>query len=376
MMTSIPLNTPVCLQSHIGKNLHCESRTVVCSDAGKKEWEYMLIKKIDNGKFIIQSCQNGRNLQVQPHGRCVFANHNELLWEQFDIEAVGDGRFIFISCHTGKVLNCNEIGDVWCVIDYSKRRRWEKWRFIIPDAVVKKEMMMRLIPLDTPVCLQGHTKNNLQNEFLWRTAKCNNRNMKAWEQMVIKKIDNGKFIIQSRWNNRNLQVQPNGRCIFENNSELLWEQFDIEAVGDGRFIFISCHTGKLMQCDANGVVWCANSYCDRGDWEMWNIKFPDNMDVKNMMTSEQLNMILIGAAVVISGVVVIGVVSWALVPVAMSTFGTVVVGVGTFHAPLAAGGVAATLQATSAALLVAEVIVPHVVASACLCSLVFRETFL
>jgi hypothetical protein len=238
---------------------------------------------------------------------------------------------------------------------------------------VKKEMM-RLIPLNTPVCLQGHTKNNLQNEFFWRTAKCNNRNMKAWEQVVIKKIDNGKFIIQSRWNNRNLQVQPNGRCIFENHNELLWEQFDIEAVGDGRFIFISCHTGKLMQCDANGVVWCANKYSNRGDWEMWNIKFPDNMDVKNMMTSEQLNMILIGAAVVISGVVVIGVVSWALVPVAMSTFGTVVVGVGTIHAPLAAGGVAAALQATSHALLVAEVIVPHVVASACLCSVVFRET--
>jgi len=140
------------------------------------------------------------------------------------------------------------------------------------------------------------------------------------------------------------------------------------------FIFISCHTGKLMQCDANGVVWCANKYSNRGDWEMWNIKFPDNMDVKNMMTSEQLNMILIGAAVVISGVVVIGVVSWSLVPVAMSTFGTVVVGVGTFHAPLAAGGVAAALQTTSHALLVAEVIVPHVVASACLCSVVFRET--
>jgi hypothetical protein len=103
MMTSIPLNTPVCLQSHIGKNLHCESkesRTVVCSDANIKEWEHMLIKKIDDGKFIIQSCQNGRNMQVQSHGRCVFANNNELLWEQFDIEAVGDGRFFFISCHT------------------------------------------------------------------------------------------------------------------------------------------------------------------------------------------------------------------------------------------------------------------------------------
>ena len=43
----------------------------------------------------------------------------------------------------------------------------------------------------------------------------------------------------------------------------------------------------------------------------------------------------------------------ALVPTAMSSFGTVVVGVGTMHAPLAAGGVAATLQASSAVLVTA-----------------------
>ncbi len=34
----------------------------------------------------------------------------------------------------------------------------------------------------------------------------------------------------------------------------------------------------------------------------------------------------------------------ALVPVAMSSFRTVVTGVGTVHAPFAAGGIAATLQ--------------------------------
>ena len=41
----------------------------------------------------------------------------------------------------------------------------------------------------------------------------------------------------------------------------------------------------------------------------------------------------------------------ACVPGAMSTFGTVVPGVGTFHAPLAAVGVAASLQAASVALI-------------------------
>ena len=48
---------------------------------------------------------------------------------------------------------------------------------------------------------------------------------------------------------------------------------------------------------------------------------------------------------------VIGLGADALVPTAMSTFGTVVAGVGTVHASLAAGGCAAILQSTSAALL-------------------------
>lgn len=156
----------------------------------------------------------------------------------------GGWKILFhqLSYSTGKVLNCDEKGNVWCVIDYSKRRRWEKWQFIIPDAIVKKEMM-RLIPFNTPVCLQGHTKNNLQNEFFWRTAKCNNRNMKAWEQMVIKKIDNGKFIIQSRWNNRNLQVQPNGRCIFENHNNLLWDLSSSVAI-----LVSSCSVMPMVSC--------------------------------------------------------------------------------------------------------------------------------
>ena len=46
-----------------------------------------------------------------------------------------------------------------------------------------------------------------------------------------------------------------------------------------------------------------------------------------------------------------GLVAWATFPVAMTTFGTVVSGVGTLHASLAAGGVAAALQASSSALL-------------------------
>lgn len=46
----------------------------------------------------------------------------------------------------------------------------------------------------------------------------------------------------------------------------------------------------------------------------------------------------------------LGVAAGAMVPYAMSTFGTVIAGVGTVHAPLSAFGCAAILQASSAAL--------------------------
>lgn len=52
------------------------------------------------------------------------------------------------------------------------------------------------------------------------------------------------------------------------------------------------------------------------------------------------------AAVVSGGVLALGTGASMVVPVAMATFGTVVPGVGTLHA---AGGIAATLQSTSAA---------------------------
>ena len=57
-----------------------------------------------------------------------------------------------------------------------------------------------------------------------------------------------------------------------------------------------------------------------------------------------------GAAVGLAVLPGIGLVAAALVPASMATFGTVVAGVGTIHAPLSAFGVSAILQATSIAL--------------------------
>ena len=176
---------------------------------------------------------------------------------------------------------------------------------------------------------------------------------------MILKLSNGKFVIQSRWNGRNLQVQPDGRCVFANHNKLLWEQFDILADGNGRFLFVSCYTKKLLQCYQNYTVWCANSMEKRGNWEAWSILFPDST---SMMTSEQLRSILIGGAIFTAGVTLIGIISLALVPLAMSTFGELTVA-GTIHVSLAQGGIAAMLQSTSSTLLSPTVLLPSIAVS-------------
>lgn len=61
--------------------------------------------------------------------------------------------------------------------------------------------------------------------------------------------------------------------------------------------------------------------------------------------------VAVGGAVLLP---VVGLLAGALVPSAMSSFGTVVSGVGTMHATAAAGGVAATLQTTAATLATAK----------------------
>ena len=78
----------------------------------------------------------------------------------------------------------------------------------------------------------------------------------------------------------------------------------------------------------------------------WTLSYPQNTC---MMTSAQLGLIswtVFGAALF----PILGVAAGAMVPFAMSTFGTVVSGVGTLHAPLISGGCAAILQASSAEL--------------------------
>jgi hypothetical protein len=97
-----------------------------------------------------------------------------------------------------------------------------------------------------------------------------------------------------------------------------------------------------MQCDENGYARCVNN--NRLEWEAWTIIYPQS---SAMMTSAQLRLLTASGVVLFP---MLGLAAGAMVPFAMSTFGTVVAGVGTFHAPLVSGGCAAILQASSAAL--------------------------
>ena len=184
------------------------------------------------------------------------------------------------------------------------------------------------IPLNTPICLKAHTGKNLQNEFLWRNGRCKNKNTEAWEQMILLKTDDGKYIIQSRWDNRNLQVRESGEVVFANYNQELWEKFDVECHDDGTVFFISCHTGNSLQCDRNGKVRCANQ--NREKWEAWCIIDPETTE---MMTSDQLVVPIAAAAAGLVLVPIVGCIAGALVPAAMSTLGLVIPGVGTKHTP-------------------------------------------
>jgi hypothetical protein len=197
---------------------------------------------------------------------------------------------------------------------------------------------------NTPIALRAHIGKNLKNNQ--PNAVCRNSNTDTYERVVLYKTNTGKTIIQSCRDQKNLQVQPSEHCAFANSNQLLWEQFDVEFDAKGHIFFVSCHTKNVMQCNENGIVGCINT--NRLGWEAWTI-IPFDM-LKSNTTARNA---LVASACAIGGAVlfpVIGVAAGLMVPAAMSTFGTVVAGVGTFHTPLAAGGCAAVLQYSSAAL--------------------------
>ena len=122
------------------------------------------------------------------------------------------------------------------------------------------------IPFNTPVCLKAHTENNLQNQGI---ARCPSKSAQTLEQLELLRTEDDKVIIQSKWNNRTLQVQPEGRCVFKDHSDKSWEKFEVEFDEYGHVFFINCHTRNVLQCNANGSTQCLSRH--RLCWERWRI---------------------------------------------------------------------------------------------------------
>jgi hypothetical protein len=183
------------------------------------------------------------------------------------------------------------------------------------------------IPLNKPIPLHQYTK------------EANNAEALQFENVVLTEADETMIYIKSEDLTRTLTLLTSGRCVFDDESKEKPEKFKVVEF-PSYMCLKSNSTDLLLQFHEGNFHCLSNNHEDTG-----TIVFPKNAGVHPLVWC--LGAAVVGAALIPA----IGLGAAALVPTAMSTFGTVVAGVGTIHAPLAAGGCAAILQSTSAALL-------------------------
>lgn len=288
----IPLNTPICLKAYTGNHLTNEG-SGRCINKNMHDAELVQLKQTTDNKIIIQSISNGNNLQVRVSGYCVFANQNQKRWEKFDVEQDQDGKIYFISCHTGNVMQCNPQGFARC--NNRNRLEWEAWTIVNPTNVK--------IPSNIPPTKSTSVKFPPPE------------NHPAKSPLPEAPPPPSKS-----------PANCSGICNNLNFLDALNRAFKVFGVA-ARHKF-----SKFMKIG-------------------WRLIYAKIMSyLKLMFTDPKFRIItftVLGAALI----PLLGLTAGALVPVAMSTFGTVVAGVGTFHAPFIAGGCAAILQVASASLL-------------------------
>jgi hypothetical protein len=288
----IPFNTTICLKAYTGNNLQIEvlsGKSGRCVNANTLPWEQLTLIQYSDGKIIsIQSCWDKSTLHVLPSGKCVFANHDHAPCERFECTIDDDGLVIFTSCLTRKVMHCNMDGYAWCMDTVNPNSG--RWSVIDPHSNMQvfltcdlltpifSQNKMMGVPFGTTICIKAYTGNNLQNEAMsGRSGRCANVNTLPWEHIVLIKSTKNRVIIQSCWDDRNLQVLPTGKCVFSHRERGLWEHFDMKFDEDGGVYFISCHTKKFMQCDKNGYAWCVNEACLNS--ERWTIINPKRSSI-------------------------------------------------------------------------------------------------
>ncbi|KAE9004634.1 hypothetical protein PR001_g15800 [Phytophthora rubi] len=129
------------------------------------------------------------------------------------------------------------------------------------------------VPFDVPIILRStHTHKNLQNPVGTKMACCLANNCSAYEQLVLRHIDDDKVAIQSALNDRFLQVRTNGDCVFDSTHLDDRDLFTMETDADCSIYFVSCFTGNVLQCDDDYAVKCVNK--NRLDCEGWTIVEP------------------------------------------------------------------------------------------------------
>lgn len=191
------------------------------------------------------------------------------------------------------------------------------------------------IHLNRPIPLHTYTRERNDER----------NNAVQFEDVVLTMVAPTMVNVRSRDGTRTLFVLPSGRCSFDDERA---EIFEVVEHADIKYLR-SISRNHLLQyhSEYGGCFYCLN--LDHEDAR--TIVFRSDQHGKHIHPLVWcISAGVAGAALVPA----MGLGAAALVPTAMSTFGTVVSGVGTMHASLAAGGVAATLQASSAALLTTE----------------------
>ena len=191
------------------------------------------------------------------------------------------------------------------------------------------------IPLNQPIPLHTYTRE--------RNVERNNEARS--EDVMLKEVEPNMVHIKSKDGARALRVLPDGRCVFEEEDHEKVEVFEVVEIEDIKYLRSTNRNCILSYHNENyGRFYCLNM--DRE--APTTIVFQNENHIHPLVWCAAAG--VLGAALLPA----LGLGAAALVPTAMSTFGTVVSGVGTMHASLAAGGVAATLQASSAALITTE----------------------
>jgi len=137
---TIPLNTPIFLQSH---TLALLTNTNISSHEGKaSRASQVLIEKLDDGSHVIDiggDLLRGDLLRNGRRNACYFRSKEDSRMIQFDIEENEQEELYFVDRNTGKVLQCDEQDRIACVNEH--RLEWEAWRVIPVNKPQRKQFV-------------------------------------------------------------------------------------------------------------------------------------------------------------------------------------------------------------------------------------------